>query len=74
MNRMEWEISIRWIVKLLRYIWNNITLGLYNFNCVQQSKNTVKPVEGGRPRVMDITPEINDMFVSYLISPKPIKL
>ena len=29
---------------------------------------------GSRPRVRDITIEISDMFTSYSISPKPIKL
>ena len=31
-------------------------------------------LKGGRPKVRDVTLEIGDMFVSYSISPKPLKL
>ena len=31
-------------------------------------------ISGGRPRVREIILEIRDVFVSYSISPKPIKL
>ena len=36
--------------------------------------STKKITLGGRPRVREITIEISDLFVSYSISPKPIKL
>ena len=45
-----------------------VTYAMFGFS------DLYKLYQGDRPRVGDITIEISDMFVSYSILPKPIKL
>ena len=44
------------------------------FEEMKFEKRTISFLKVSRPRVRDTIIEINDMFVSYLFSPKPLKL